>query len=71
MNRLQVGDECYVRQGDDKSIHKASVISTENGLKVNVDGLDMWVNYSRYWPFHCSHQYRLIYPFPCVKELAV
>lgn len=57
MKPLQIGDECYVRvmQG----MHKGKI------WKMNVSGT-LLINLA------CKRDFfRLVYPFPCVKELAV
>lgn len=52
MKRLQVGDECYLRNVKTLQIHKTIFdVFLLNFLK--------------------KKTFRLVYPFPCVKELAV
>lgn len=57
MNRLQVGDECYVRIIGE--FHRGEILSL-----VFTERIKRILNEQR-------DKYRLVYPFPCVKELAV
>lgn len=77
MNRLQVGDECYVRNGTG-SIFKAFVSEIyEDGLLVQIPakrgvcqhlckGLENYHSKNK----QRLHAWSLVYPFPCVKDLA-
>jgi hypothetical protein len=76
MNRLQVGDECYVRDSETNRIHKCKF-----GLKCGSKN-HKWCDLEN--EFHnkdgttlvslsISKKYKnhIVYPFPCVKELAI
>lgn len=71
MKRLQVGDECYVREGLGGNIFKASVASLEPFFEVNlphrVSPMLLW-NGDGFVPN--EYAYRLVYPFPIIKQLA-
>lgn len=77
MKRLQVGDECYVRRYKTGEIVKCIYIGT-----IDIDICDdnpEWIHAAR-----PENQYgtialsigkgslnKIVYPFPCIKELAV
>jgi len=72
MKRLQVGDECYVRNGRKdlfkaqvKRINRRSMTVFIPHMRCTQDlqkGVSAEVNSSVLW--------NLVYPFPCIKELA-
>ena len=68
MNRLQVGDECYVRAGG--KIYKCQYM----GKGFNHDHIAFPVSKalaSCFFDITKGSNVKLVYPFPCVKELAV
>jgi len=74
MKKLQAGDTCYVRRGDDKKIRKAIVSSAlPNGarVKVSVEDGDYWLQDRSFSGFDSDYHYRLVYPYPCIKEVAI
>lgn len=77
MNRLQVGDECYVRDCTDGKIYKCAY-SGQIDFAHFFDN-DAWehsaspVNKHRdaiRFAIGKGSLNRLVYPFPCIKELA-
>jgi len=75
MNRLQVGDECYVREVATKKIFKGifghSYDGERNGwIKVAESFVDRDGDQLLSCKIKASESFRLVYPFPCVKELA-
>lgn len=72
MNRLQVGDECYVRNGAG-DLRKAIVTNTYPCLVVFVRNLKIMQRVAVKSSYYTESQYswRLVYPFPCVKDLAI
>lgn len=66
MNRLQVGDECYVRAEGViyKCKYKGSGYGTAHfAMIINRPGY--------YFDLRKSSGVKLVYPFPCVKDLAI
>jgi hypothetical protein len=72
MHRLQVGDECYVRHGYYKTIYKCRFGMIAG--KIDKDWCEVIDKSSGFLALSIikGHKYRnnLVYPFPCVKELA-
>lgn len=70
MNRLQVGDECYVRDITSGKIYKCLYgidcdgTADERRAKPESAGWAFMLNDKDF-------RHRLVYPFPCVKELAI
>lgn len=75
MNRLQVGDECYVRRFSTGEIFRCKYIGGKNYGTESI-----WSHEAV--PISFAHGItclaigrgslnRLVYPFPCVKELAI
>lgn len=71
MNRLQVGDECYVRNGEGK-IFKARVDKVKDPLIVFIHswGYTQGVAKKGWHLIGNKYSWRLVYPLPCIKELA-
>lgn len=75
MNRLQVGDECYVRDYETDNIYRCR-FGMRDGVKntkwcdleseVRLVGGAILVSLS----LAKKYKNRLVYPFPCVKKLA-
>jgi hypothetical protein len=74
MKRLQVGDECYVRNGA-KDLYRAEIIKLFN------TGIEFFIPHVGYSQrAHSGHgpksgalkenQWSLVYPYPIIKQLA-
>ena len=69
MKRLQVGDECYVRDGQTKEIFKCiygvGVFGEENKtLATKTDYKTAFKIQDKRW------MHRIVYPYPIIKQLA-
>jgi len=66
MRRLQVGDECYVRQGSTMKLFKARYLG---GKYFRVFGSKIVQEFSGR-EFFDDWCFRLVYPYPIIKQLA-
>lgn len=71
MKRLQVGDECYVRQGLGGEIFKATIHSLQPFIEIEIKNrlspMMLWEGLG--FPDN-EYAYRLVYPYPIIKQLA-
>jgi hypothetical protein len=71
MKRLQVGDECYVREGLGGNVFKASVASLKPFFEVNLPHRLSPMILCNGTGFDSNeYAYRLVYPYPIIKQLA-
>lgn len=72
MKRLQVGDECYVRNGN-RELFKAKVVRAFKGqIDVFIPYLDYEQTLHREAPAEagCPLLWNIVYPYPIIKQLA-
>ena len=70
MNRLQVGDECYVRGLISGVIYRCEYVGKVRGCDhvalPTKEGME-----ANFFDISKRSKTRLVYPFPCVKDLAI